>query len=181
MKRREPAYKIYPNEFLENPVIDNALILEGKKLRRVRLLGNVKLENNKILLEGVELSGIKIKKEGIYDIIGKPRIEENNKYLLVEILKERNEKWKELRDIEIKITRKYILEKDEYAEDNDIIILEPVEIKEKILKIIEDFGGISFSELCEILKLPEDEIEKYIKELEEMGEIFEINGVYKIL
>ena len=35
------AYKIYPEEFLNNEVVDNALIIEGRKVRRVRILGKV--------------------------------------------------------------------------------------------------------------------------------------------
>ncbi|WP_423791983.1 winged helix-turn-helix domain-containing protein [Methanocaldococcus indicus] len=176
--KRETAYKIYPNEFLENPVVDNYLILEGKKLRRVRILGKVYKENEKFYLEGIELRNFNDMENKIYDVIGKPRVEED-KFLEVEIYKERDENWIELRDLEIKITRKYLIEKAENLDN--VEILKPEEIKEKILKLISDLGEVSFLELSEMLNIPDEELEKYLKELLEEGEIFEINGVYKLL
>ncbi|CAB3289065.1 conserved protein of unknown function [Methanocaldococcus lauensis] len=197
---RYVAYKIYPEEFLKNEVVENSLIIEGRKVRRVRILGKVENINvGEILsfyVDGVNVKyfedkPVYIKERDIVDVIGRPRTFNGDKYLMAEIIKVRDEKWIKLRDLEIKKTRKYLLEnaelvdeeteEEEIEEDIEIENLDPEIIKEKILSIIEKFGEITFEELSGMVKLSEEELEKYLSELIESGDIFEpMPGVYKI-
>ncbi|MCQ6254305.1 PCI domain-containing protein [Methanocaldococcus sp.] len=197
---RYVAYKIYPEEFLKNEVVENSLIIEGRKVRRVRILGKVENINvGEILsfyVDGVNVKyfedkPVYIKEGDIVDVIGRPRTFNGDKYLMAEIIKVRDEKWIKLRDLEIKKTRKYLLENAELADDEDkeeefeedieIENLDPEVIKEKILSLIEKFGEITFEELSGMVKLSEEDLEKYLSELIESGEILEpIPGVYKI-
>ena len=197
---RYVAYKIYPEEFLKNEVVENSLIIEGRKVRRVRILGKVENINvGEILsfyVDGVNVKyfedkPVYIKEGDIVDVIGRPRTFNGDKYLMAEIIKVRDEKWIKLRDLEIKKTRKYLLENAELADDEDkeeefeedieIENLDSEVIKEKILSLIEKFGEITFEELSGMVKLSEEDLEKYLSELIESGEILEpIPGVYKI-
>ncbi|WP_456371611.1 PCI domain-containing protein [Methanocaldococcus sp.] len=197
---RYVAYKIYPEEFLKNEVVENSLIIEGRKVRRVRILGKVENINvGEILsfyVDGVNVKyfedkPVYIKEGDIVDVIGRPRTFNGDKYLMAEIIKVRDEKWIKLRDLEIKKTRKYLLEnaelvdeedkEEEIEEDIEIENLDPEIIKEKILSLIEKFGEITFEELSGMVKLSEEDLEKYLSELIESGEILEpIPGVYKI-
>ncbi|CAB3289833.1 conserved protein of unknown function [Methanocaldococcus lauensis] len=197
---RYVAYKIYPEEFLKNEVVENSLIIEGRKVRRVRILGKVENINvGEILsfyVDGVNVKyfedkPVYIKEGDIVDVIGRPRTFNGDKYLMAEIIRVRDEKWVKLRDLEIKKTRKYLLEnaeladeeteEEEFEEDIEIENLDPEVIKEKILSIIEKFGEITFEELSGMVRLSEEELEKYLSELIESGDILEpIPGVYKI-
>ncbi len=195
-KMRYVAYKIYPEEFLNNEVIDNALIIEGRKVRRVRILG--KVENINIgniisfYVDGVNVryfedKPVYIEEGDIVDVIGRPRTYDGKKYIMAEIIRKRDERWIKLRDLEIKKTRKYLLERAEpYEEDLEeeiyAEILNPDIIKDKILVLIEKVGEITFEELAGMVNIPEEELEKYLSELKESGDIFEPRpGVYKTL
>jgi len=195
-KMRYVAYKIYPEEFLDNEVIDNALIIEGRKVRRVRILG--KVENINIgniisfYVDGVNVryfedKPVYIEEGDIVDVIGRPRTYDGEKYVMAEIIRKRDERWTKLRDLEIKKTRKYLLERAEpYEEDLEeeiyAEILNPDIIKDKILVLIEKVGEITFEELAGMVNIPEEELEKYLSELKESGDIFEPRpGVYKTL
>ncbi len=193
---RYVAYKIYPEEFLNNEVIDNALIIEGRKVRRVRILG--KVENINVgniisfYVDGVNVryfedKPVYIEEGDIVDVIGRPRTYDGEKYVMAEIIRKRDERWIKLRDLEIKKTRKYLLERAEpYEEDLEeeiyAEILNPDIIKDKILVLIEKVGEITFEELAGMVNIPEEELEKYLSELKESGDIFEPRpGVYKTL
>jgi len=195
-KMRYVAYKIYPEEFLNNEVIDNALIIEGRKVRRVRILG--KVENINVgniisfYVDGVNVryfedKPVYIEEGDIVDVIGRPRTYDGEKYVMAEIIRKRDERWIKLRDLEIKKTRKYLLERAEpYEEDLEeeiyAEILNPDIIKDKILVLIEKVGEITFEELAGMVNIPEEELEKYLSELKESGDIFEPRpGVYKTL
>ena len=195
-KMRYVAYKIYPEEFLDNEVIDNALIIEGRKVRRVRILG--KVENINIgniisfYVDGVNVryfedKPVYIEEGDIVDVIGRPRTYDGEKYVMAEIIRKRDERWTKLRDLEIKKTRKYLLERAEpYEEDLEeeiyAEILNPDIIKDKILVLIEKVGEITFEELAGMVNIPEEDLEKYLSELKESGDIFEPRpGVYKTL
>ena len=195
-KMRYVAYKIYPEEFLNNEVIDNALIIEGRKVRRVRILG--KVENINVgniisfYVDGVNVryfedKPVYIEEGDIVDVIGRPRTYDGEKYIMAEIIRKRDERWIKLRDLEIKKTRKYLLERAEpYEEDLEeeiyAEILNPDIIKDKILVLIEKVGEITFEELAGMVNIPEEELEKYLSELKESGDIFEPRpGVYKTL
>ena len=193
---RYVAYKIYPEEFLNNEVIDNALIIEGRKVRRVRILG--KVENINVgniisfYVDGVNVryfedKPVYIEEGDIVDVIGRPRTYDGEKYVMAEIIRKRDERWIKLRDLEIKKTRKYLLERAEpYEEDLEeeiyAEILNPDIIKDKILVLIEKVGEITFEELAGMVNIPEEDLEKYLSELKESGDIFEPRpGVYKTL
>jgi len=195
-KMRYVAYKIYPEEFLNNEVIDNALIIEGRKVRRVRILG--KVENINVgniisfYVDGVNVryfedKPVYIEEGDIVDVIGRPRTYDGEKYIMAEIIRKRDERWIKLRDLEIKKTRKYLLERAEpYEEDLEeeiyAEILNPDIIKNKILVLIEKVGEITFEELAGMVNIPEEDLEKYLSELKESGDIFEPRpGVYKTL
>ncbi|AAB99683.1 hypothetical protein MJ_1654 [Methanocaldococcus jannaschii DSM 2661] len=200
-KMRYVAYKIYPEEFLNNEVVDNALIIEGRKVRRVRILG--KVENINVgniisfYVDGVnvryfEEKPVYIEEGDIVDVIGRPRTYDGEKYIMAEIIRKRDERWIKLRDLEIKKTRKYLLERAElYEEENEEMSLEEEVyteilnsdvIKDKILAIIENVGEITYEELAEKINIPEEDLEKYLSELKESGDIFEPRpGVYKVL
>ncbi|AEF95607.1 winged helix-turn-helix transcriptional regulator [Methanotorris igneus] len=130
---RYVAYKIRPEEFLKNEIKNNALILEGHKIHRVRILGEVK-NINIMKIISFEVDGVLVRyfgdkdldiKEGdLVDVIGRVREHEGTKYIALEIVKKRNddkEKWRELRNLEIEKTRKYLKykEKDEKEEIED--------------------------------------------------------------
>ncbi|AIJ06317.1 hypothetical protein JH146_1475 [Methanocaldococcus bathoardescens] len=194
---RYVAYKIYPEEFLNNEVIDNALIIEGRKVRRVRILGKVEDINVgniiSFYVDGVnvryfEEKPVYIEEGDIVDVIGRPRTYDGEKYIMAEIIRKRDERWIKLRDLEIKKTRKYLLERAEPFEEESLEeeiyaeILNPDVIKDKILALIDKFGEITFEELAGMVRIPEEDLEKYLSELKESGDIFEPSpGVYKTL
>ncbi|EHP84867.1 hypothetical protein [Methanotorris formicicus] len=203
---RYVAYKIHPEEFLKNEVEDNALVLEGHKIYRVRVLGEVKnisvgkihsFEVGGVLVRYFGDKGLDIKEGDFVDVIGRVRMHEGIKYIALEIVKKRNkdkEKWKELRDLEIEKTRKYFIE-DESFEEKDIEeeILESIygedtevikneNIKDEILGLIGENEGISLDEICDKLGMDEDEIYEVIQELIDEGEIYEPSpNKFKIL
>jgi DNA replicative helicase MCM subunit Mcm2 (Cdc46/Mcm family) len=215
---RYVAYKIHPEEFLKNEVKDNALILEGHRVYRVRVLGEVKninigkiiaFEVDGVLVRYFEDKELDIKEGDFVDVIGRVREYEGIKYIALEIVKKRNdnkEKWKELRDLEIEKTRKYLTNKEDkdignvevveehniediggrYEEENiEEEILESIygeDIKDKVLGLIRENEGISLDEICERLKMDEDEVYEIIQELIEDGEIYEPSpNKFKIL
>jgi len=195
-KMRYIAYKIYPEEFLNNEVVDNALIIEGRKVRRVRILGKVEDINigniTSFYVDGVnvryfEEKSVYIEEGDIVDIIGRPRVYDGEKYIMVEIIRKRDEKWIKLRDLEIKKTRKYLLENTEsYEEDLEeeiyAEILNPEVVKDKILTLIENLGEVTYEELAGMVNIPDEELEKYLSDLKNSGDIFEPRpGVYKVL
>ena len=190
------AYKIYPEEFLNNEIVDNALIIEGRKVRRVRILGKVEDINvgNVIsfYVDGVnvryfEEKSVYIEEGDIVDVIGRPRVYDGEKYIMAEIIRKRDERWIKLRDLEIKKTRKYLLENAEpYEEDLEeeiyAEILNPEVVKDKILALIENLGEVTFEELAGMVNIPDGELEKYLSDLKNSGDIFEPRpGVYKVL
>ena len=190
------AYKIYPEEFLNNEVVDNALIIEGRKVRRVRILGKVEDINIgniiSFYVDGVnvryfEEKSVYIEEGDIVDVIGRPRVYDGEKYIMAEIIRKRDERWIKLRDLEIKKTRKYLLENTEpYEEDLEeeiyAEILNPEVVKDKILTLIENLGEVTYEELAGMVNIPDEELEKYLSDLKNSGDIFEPRpGVYKVL
>ncbi|NPA62700.1 MAG: winged helix-turn-helix domain-containing protein [Methanococci archaeon] len=194
---RYVAYKIYPEEFLNNEVVDNALILEGKKLRRVRILGRVDNVNVggiiSFYVDGVnvryfEEKPIYVEEGDIVDIIGRPKTYNGEKYLMAEIVKRRNEKWITLRDLEIKKTRKYLLKAEDTVDSleeeifNEIASQDLESVKNKILEIIKERGEITYEDLVEELNISEEELENCLSDLINSGDIFEPRPhIYKVL
>jgi len=201
---RWTAYKIRPEEFLNNEIVDNTLVIEGKRIHRVRILGEVK----KIYEDPIptfELEGgvtvrdfnkrVRDIKEGdLVDVIGRVNYSEGSPYIFLELYKIRNEnreKWRELRDLEIEITREYMEDEGEktskdYGEDTvteevlEDVYRENVDKKDMVLKIIKNRGSVEYEELLKIVKIDEYELDKILEELLEEGYIYEPKaGVYK--
>lgn len=206
---RWTAYKIYPEEFLNNEVNNKALIIDGKKIHRVRLLGNVKNVMVSSILS-FELDGVVVKdfekkaedvEEGDFlDLIGRVGEYEGSKYIALEVYKKRNEdkeKWKELRTLEIEKTRKYLKDEGDSSYNNegggessqiteevleDIYSNEEIDQKDIVFNIINENDEISYEELLKKTGMGEKELDKLLEELIEDGEIYEPkSGTYRIL
>ncbi|ABR56297.1 nucleic acid binding OB-fold tRNA/helicase-type [Methanococcus aeolicus Nankai-3] len=97
MGRRWTAYKIHPNEVLDNEFSEKALIVDGNKIYKVRLMGkvqNLKDNSNNIFFEidGVSIRDFDkkskdIKEEDFVDIIGRVGEYEGSRYVALEICK----------------------------------------------------------------------------------------------
>ena len=206
--KRWTAYKIRPEELLENEIVGNTLVIDGKRIHRVRILGEVKrVSETSILtfeLEGgvvvkdFDRKGESIKEKDLLDVIGRVGYFEGSPYISLELYKIRNEnrdKWRELRDLEIEITRKYIEDEGEespedYGEgyreniiDEEVlegVYKEEMDKKDMVLKTIKDKGTVKYDELLKIVKIDEYELDKILEELLEEGYIYEPKaGVYK--
>jgi len=201
---RWTAYKIKPEEFLKNEIVNNTLIIDGKRIHRVRVLGEVKkisetsiltfeLEDG-VIVKDFEKKGKDIKEGDLVDVIGRVSQFEGSPYISLELYKIRNEnkeKWRELRDLEIEITRKYMEDEgEETPEDQskeelieeavEDIYREGIDKKDMVLKIIKERGSIEYEELLKIVKIDEYELDKILEELLEEGYIYEPKaGVYK--
>ncbi|HIQ32546.1 MAG TPA: winged helix-turn-helix domain-containing protein [Methanothermococcus okinawensis] len=199
--RRWTAYKIRPEELLENEVVDNTLIIEGKRIHRVRVLGEVKkISETSILtfeLEGgvvvkdFEKRGRDIGEGDLIDVIGRIGQFEGSPYISLELYKVRNEereKWRELRELEIEITRRYMEDEgEEPSEDYSESIIEEVyreetPKKDMVLKVIRERGSIEYEELLKTVNIDEYELDKILEELLEEGYIYEPKaGTYKMV
>ena len=199
--RRWTAYKIRPEELLENEVVDNTLIIEGKRIHRVRVLGEVKkISETSILtfeLEGgvvvkdFEKRGRDIGEGDLIDVIGRVGQFEGSPYISLELYKVRNEereKWRELRELEIEITRRYMEDEgEEPSEDYSESVIEEVyreetPKKDMVLKVIRERGSIEYEELLKTVNIDEYELDKILEELLEEGYIYEPKaGIYKII
>ncbi|UXM84307.1 OB-fold nucleic acid binding domain-containing protein [Methanococcus aeolicus] len=97
MGRRWTAYKIHPNEVLDNEFSEKALIVDGNRIYKVRLMGkvqNLKDNSNNIFFEidGVSIRDFDkkskdIKEEDFVDIIGRVGEYEGSRYVALEICK----------------------------------------------------------------------------------------------
>ena len=206
--KRWTAYKIRPEELLENEIVGNTLVIDGKRIHRVRILGEVKrVSETSILtfeLEGgvvvkdFDRKGGGIKEKDLLDVIGRVGYFEGSPYISLELYKIRNEnrdKWRELRDLEIEITRRYMEDEGEespedYGEgyreniiDEEVlegVYKEEMDKKDMVLKTIKDKGTVKYDELLKIVKIDEYELDKILEELLEEGYIYEPKaGVYK--
>ncbi|WP_421077581.1 winged helix-turn-helix domain-containing protein [Methanothermococcus sp. Ax23] len=204
---RWTAYKIHPEEFLNSEINEKALIIDGKRIHRVRLLGEVKNVSVSTIIS-FELDGVVIKdfekkaediEEGDFvDIIGRVGEYEGSKYVALEVYKKRNddkEKWKELRTLEIEKTRKYLEDEESTSQygseksDNSVAdeVLEDIYSDEEcpkdlILNIINENDEITYEELAEKAGMDEKELDNILEELIDDGEIYEPKtGVYRIL
>jgi len=207
--KRWTAYKIRPEELLRNEIRDNTLIIEGKRIHRVRVLGEVKrVSESSILtfeLEGgvivkdFEKRGRDIKERDLLDVIGRVGYSEGSPYISLELYRVRNEnreKWRELRDLEIEVTRKYMEDEGgESPEDSEghgeergdeealeDIYREEVDMKDMVLKIIKERGSVEYEELLKIVNIDEYELDKILEKLLEEGYIYEPKaGIYKVI
>ncbi len=137
-------------------------------------------ENN--LLLNIEIGDIIL-------IIGRPRVFNEEKYILPEIVKKINDKkWIELRTLELKLNKKNVSEQkitSSFEEKPKIIITEPtkINIKDLILKKISELDkgdGVTIEEV--VLSINDKTSETIINNLLEEGDVFEIKpGKIKIL
>ena len=153
-----------------------------------------------IIIKDFDKKGESIKENDFIDVIGRVNNYNNSKYIALELCIKRNndrEKWKELRDLEIEKTRKYMEDEDQTSQqqynenyEGEVIsddILEDIygdreENKDMILRNIDEKGEVSYEELLEISKIDEKELDKILDELLDDGEIYEPKtGVYRIL
>jgi DNA replicative helicase MCM subunit Mcm2 (Cdc46/Mcm family) len=204
---RWTAYKIHPEEFLNNEVNDKALIIDGKRIHRVRLLGNVEnvavstivsFELDGVIIKDFEKKAEDIEQGDFVDVIGRVGEYEGSKYVALEVYKKRNEdkeKWKELRALEIEKTRKYLEDEEssnyETGDESssiteevleDIYGDEGIDQKDIVLNIINENDEISYEELLEKTGIDEKELDNILEELIEDGEIYEPkSGTYRIL
>ena len=204
---RWTAYKIHPEEFLNNEVNDKALIIDGKRIHRVRLLGNVKnvavstivsFELDGVIVKDFEKKAEDIEEGDFVDIIGRVGEYEGSKYVALEVYKKRNEdkeKWKELRALEIEKTRRYLEDEEssnyETRDESssiteevleDIYGDEEIDQKDIVLNIINENDEISYEELLEKTGMDEKDLDKIVEELIEDGEVYEPKtGTYRIL
>ena len=204
---RWTAYKIHPEEFLNNEVNDKALIIDGKRIHRVRLLGNVEnvavstivsFELDGVIIKDFEKKAEDIEQGDFVDVIGRVGEYEGSKYVALEVYKKRNEdkeKWKELRTLEIEKTRKYLEDEEssnyETGDESssiteevleDIYGDEGIDQKDIVLNIINENDEISYEELLEKTGIDEKELDNILEELIEDGEIYEPkSGTYRIL
>lgn len=91
---RYVAYKIHPQEFVENEIFEKSLILDGKRIHRVRLLGNVtNVDKSNIVsfnLDGIsvkdfENKSLDVEENDLLDIIGRIGEYNGERYVALEI------------------------------------------------------------------------------------------------
>ncbi|MBA2859861.1 hypothetical protein HNP92_000179 [Methanococcus maripaludis] len=204
---RYVAYKIHPQEFAENEIFEKSLILDGKRIHRVRLLGNVS-NVDKSNIVSFELDGISVKdfenksldveENDLLDIVGRIGEYNGERYVALEVYSKKNadkDKWVELRNLEIEKTRNYIKDEETIAYNREEMSGElsiesealedlygDLDIKDKVLDIIRENDGISYEDLIDNSGLEDVELDNVLTELKEDGEIYEPNpGSYRIL
>jgi len=116
-------------------------------------------------------------------IIGRPRVYNEEKYVLPEIIKKINPKWGAYRRLQLELLRKKLKKRKEptpmMVEDD----VKPINYFQKILEFIKDLdmgGGADIEEVKKRCGAPD--AEERIQKLIEEGEIFEVRpGKLKIL
>jgi hypothetical protein len=207
MGQRWTAYKIHPEEVLNNEFSEKALIVDGNRIYKVRLMGEVKNINDSSNTIFFEIDGVSIRdfdkkskdiEEGDFvDIIGRVGEYESTKYVALDICKKitSNEtlyKWKELRALEIEKTRKYMEDEEEFqyqskqstSAEEEVLedLYESNDMKNEVIDAIKENDGISYDKLLESVNIDEGELDKILEELIDDGEIYEpTSGIYKEL
>lgn len=205
--KRWTAYKIKPEELLKNERKNNSVIIDGKRIHRVRVLGEVKkvtetsirifeLEGG-VVVRDFEKIGDDIRENDLLDVIGKVGYFEGSPYISLEVYKiinENRDKWRELRDLEIEVTRRFMEDEDEvppedygeeYEKDVSDEVLEEmykeeIDKKDMVLKTIKSRESVKYEELLNIVNIDEYELDKILEELLEEGYIYEPKaGIYK--
>lgn len=116
-------------------------------------------------------------------VIGRPRIYNEQKYVLPEIIKKLDPKWGEYRQLQLELLRKKV--RPLKAKKRIVMESEDFQVNgfQKILEFIKDLDSGDGAEIGEVLKRANlTNGEELIKKLIEEGEIFEIrSGYLKIL
>ena len=204
---RYVAYKIHPQEFVENEIFEKSLILDGKRIHRVRLLGKVdNVDKSNIVsfnLDGIsvkdfENKSLDVEENDLLDIIGRIGEYNGERYVALEVYSKKNEnkdKWTELRNLEIEKTRNYVKDEETITYNRDELSNElsvesealedlygDLDVKDKVLDTIRENDGITYEDLIDNLGLEDVELDNVLSELKEDGEIYEPNpGSYRIL
>jgi len=119
-------------------------------------------------------------------IIGKPKLNNNQLFILPEIIKKVNLSWLKLRKFELSEISKANIKPQQIEEQS--IIEEVTNIsntsRQKILNLIDKFEseeGVDPFQISKELQLNEREVKTVITELIKEGEIFEVKGKLKIM
>lgn len=116
-------------------------------------------------------------------VIGRPRVYNEEKYILPEIIKKIDQKWGRYRQVQLALINK----KRKKVKKEKLVVIEektpPVNYFQKILSFIKDLDTGSGADIEEVVKRTEaPNADELIKKLIEEGEIFEIKaGKLKIL
>lgn len=204
---RYVAYKLHPNEFLENEMFEKSLILDGKRIHRVRILGEVEGVNKSNIvtfnIDGVSIKDFEnksadVEEKDFLDVIGRVSEYNGERYLSLESYNKKNDnkdKWKELRNLEIEKTREYVKDEEtisynrdeaegDFSAESEALedLYGDLDIKDKVLDTIRENDGISYDDLVEAVGISDSELDNVLSELKEDGEIYEPNpGSYRIL
>ena len=207
--KRQIAYKYRIIDILNSEYVEregwtpNYLLLDNKKVSRLNVMGIIvsKLNEKEIIID--DGSGeipvrcfetnecMKNAEVGsIISVISKARSNNNEKYLLAEILKKiENKDWMEFRKVELGIVNAEVVREDvvegesveKPVEDtktvNSEIKLAPAEQLLEFIKQNDKGEGVDFNEMYKI-----ENSEKIIQNLLQAGDIFEIQpGRFKVL
>jgi RPA family protein len=118
-------------------------------------------------------------------VIGRPRVYNEQKYVLPEIIRKIDPKWGSYRQIQLEILRKKVRITPEKKENRVLIKedVQPVNYFQKIMEFIRDLDVGAGADIDEVTKRSEaPNADTLIRKLIEEGEIFEIKpGKLKIL
>lgn len=193
---RQVAFKCTIEQVLNSEYIKeegwtpNYLKIEDKKVSRLNIIAvlvnktetgqnqNMTIDDgtgsiNMIAFE--RFFGIDNMKVGeLVNIIGRPRIYNEEKYIIPEIIKTIDKRWISVRKKELGIKENKIetnIEQDPLTPFENVI---------EIIKKIDNGAGVSYQEIESCFK--DEKLEEVISSLLERGEIFEITpGKYKVL
>ncbi len=208
---RQTAQKIWINEltsgiYKASETIEPNYVLttNNKKLSRVNIIATVISKyinedgtystltiddsSSKILVKTFKDDAHLITDINIGDIIiviGKPKLNNNQLFILPEIIKKVNLSWLKLRKFELSEISKVNIKPQEIGE-------QPVEeithisntSRQKILNLIDKFEseeGVDPTQISKELHLNDREVKTVITELIKEGEIFEVKGKLKIM
>jgi RPA family protein len=116
-------------------------------------------------------------------VIGRPRIYNEQKYVLPEIIKKVDQKWGEYRRLQLELLRKRVKRVKKAVAVSIKEAVPPVNYFQKILEFIKDLDSGSGADAEEVIKRSSaPDADALIRKLIEEGEIFELKpGKLKIL
>jgi hypothetical protein len=116
-------------------------------------------------------------------VIGRPRIYNEQKYVLPEIIKKVDHKWGEYRRLQLELLRKRVKRVKKAVAVSIKEAVPPVNYFQKILEFIKDLDSGSGADAEEVIKRSgAPDADALIRKLIEEGEIFELKpGKLKIL
>ena len=208
---RWTLYKLKTEDILNNEYSNKALLIDGKRIHKARILGNIKNINENNSMVSFEIDGLSIRdfnkkvssiEEGdLLDIFGRISEYDGVRFISLEgyrKITENKEKWIELRNLEIEKTRKYIEdegENEEYQSEGENSsyssaeeeVLEDIydeeDLKDSVLDIIKNSNEpIPYDKLVDLVEISEEELDEILEQLKDDAEIYEPStGYYKDL